>query len=57
MNSNRRHAQKTTPYREKVLTLQKPVPTLKKKIRISMPHKFYEKSPNFIRFGWITKKL
>ena len=31
MNSNRRHAQKTTPYREKVLTLQKPVPTLKKK--------------------------
>ena len=32
--------QKITPGREKVLTLQKPVPVLKKKFRILIPDQF-----------------
>ena len=38
--SSRRHKQKITPGREKVLTLQKPVRILKKKIRILILDKF-----------------
>ena len=36
---------------EKVLTLQKPVQILKKKIRMLIPDKFQEKSPKFMNLG------
>ena len=29
----------------------------KKSFRLLIPDRFYEKSPNFIKFGWVTKKL
>ena len=41
---------------EKMLTLQKSVQILKKIISLLILDIFEEKSPNFMKFEWVTKK-
>ena len=56
--SNRRHTQKVTPGPEKVLTLQQTVRILKRKSSeyySQITDKYLEKSPNLMKFGWVTK--
>ena len=49
--------QKSNTCSLKVLTLQKPVRIKKKEIRILISDNLLKKPPNFIKFGWVAKKL